>query len=206
MPRLERGASVRTAAAVGKREWPTDYRSAAVLLWKLAVVAAIYFLLARFGLSLASINPSATPVWPPTGFALAVVLLAGYRIAAAIFIGAFLANITTAGNLGTSLAIAAGNSLECLAGAILINRWSGGSRTFESPVAIAKFALIVLFIATPISATIGVFSLTAWGFADWPLFRSIWVTWWLGDIAGALLFTPPSGGIPSRERSMLLEN
>ena len=43
-------------------------------------VAAAYYVLAKLGLRLASINPSASPIWPPTGIALAAVLLGGYRI------------------------------------------------------------------------------------------------------------------------------
>ena len=152
-------------------------------------VIVIYFVLAKSGLVLASIYPSATPVWPPTGFAIAVLLLAGYRMAAPVFLGAFLANVTTAGNVATSLAIASGNSLECLLAAYLINRWSDGVRTFETPTAIARFTLIAV-AATVVSATVGVLSLTTAGFAAAAEFRAIWTTWWLGDLAGALLFTP----------------
>jgi PAS domain S-box-containing protein len=162
----------------------------AIFLLQFAAAAIAYFLLAKLGLGLASINPSATPVWPPTGLALAVVLLLGYPFSLAIFLGAFAVNIMTAGTVATSLAIASGNTLECLIGAYLINRWSDGARTFESPVSIAKFALIVFFAATPLSATIGVGSLTFAGFVEWAHARSVWITWWLGDIAGALLFTP----------------
>ena len=43
----------------------------------LLAVAVVYFVLAKLGLRLASINPSASPIWPPTGFALAAVLLCG---------------------------------------------------------------------------------------------------------------------------------
>src|SRR5262247_3028080 len=71
----------------------------------LIFVGLTYFTLAYFGLQHASINPSATPIWPPTGFAIAAVLLWGYRIAPAIFIGAFLVNQLTAGSVFTSLAI-----------------------------------------------------------------------------------------------------
>ena len=60
-------------------------------------VAAAYYFLAKLGLRLASINPSASPIWPPTGIALAAVLLGGYQIWPAIFVGAFAANATTAG-------------------------------------------------------------------------------------------------------------
>jgi len=78
----------------------------------LLLVAFAYFALARLGLALASINPSATPIWPPTGFAIAAILLWGNRIAPAIFVGAFLINQLTAGSIFTSLAIACGNTLE----------------------------------------------------------------------------------------------
>lgn len=54
----------------------------------LLLVGTAYFIFARLGLGLASINPSATPIWPPTGLAIAAVLLWGYRIAPAIFVGA----------------------------------------------------------------------------------------------------------------------
>jgi len=81
-------------------------------LSKLTSIAIIYVALAKLSLALASIHPSATPIWPPTGFALGIVLLLGYGISPAIFLGAFVANVTTAGSIGTSLAIASGNTLS----------------------------------------------------------------------------------------------
>jgi hypothetical protein len=41
-----------------------------------------------------------------------------------------------------------------------------------------------------ISATFGVGSLSLGGYAEWSDFRSIWTTWWMGDLAGALVITP----------------
>src|ERR1041384_4109546 len=68
----------------------SDSRPSAALRLTLEnlAVAAVYFVLAKGGLQLASINPSATPVWPPTGFALAAVLLWGYGVSPGIWIGA----------------------------------------------------------------------------------------------------------------------
>jgi PAS domain S-box-containing protein len=165
------------------------FRGMGAYALELVVIGALYFALAKAGLSLASINPSATPIWPPSGLALAAVLLRGYRIAPAILLAAFAANATTAGSLATSAAIGAGNMLEGLAGAWLINRWSGGRDTFATPAGVVRFSLIS-FLPTALSATIGVGSLTLAGFAEWPNFGSIWLTWWLGDLAGALLVTP----------------
>ncbi len=168
----------------------TGWRAKARYLAALVVVAAGYYALAKLGLRLASINPSASPIWPPTGLALAAVLLGGLRIWPAIFIGAFAANATTAGTLETSALIALGNTLESVAGGYLIGRWAGGAQTFESPVRVAKFALVAVGPATVISASIGVVTLCVAGLAAWTKFTPIWVTWWLGDAAGALVVTP----------------
>ena len=170
--------------------WRAQAGRLALYLAALLVVSGAYFVLAKLGLRLASINPSASPIWPPTGLALAAVLLGGPRLWPAIFIGAFAANVTTAGTEVTSAFIALGNTLEALAGGYLIARWSGGVETFTSPSRVAIFVLVAMGPATVISATIGVVTLSVAGFADWNKFSPIWVTWWLGDVAGALVVTP----------------
>jgi hypothetical protein len=64
-----------------------------------------------------------------------------------------------------------------------------GERVFDTPTGIAKFTLISL-AATMVSATIGVSSLTLAGYAEMSSFISVWLTWGLGDLAGALVVTP----------------
>jgi len=156
----------------------------------LVAIGVIYFALAKGGLALASIHPSATPIWPPTGVALAAVLLWGYRTWPAIFTAAVIANATTAGSVATAIAIATGNSLEAVVGAYLINRCSRGCNTFSTPDSVAKFALICVVIATPISASIGLTSLATAGYIERTNFANAWVTWWLGDVTGALVVAP----------------
>lgn len=156
----------------------------------LAAVGLCYFALARLGLMLALINPSATPIWPATGFAVAVILLWGFRLIPAIAAGAFAANIVTAGSVLSSAAIAVGNSMEAFIIAWMVMRWSDGRDTFARPFGVAKFATIALFPGTMVSATIGVGALVATGFAPVSNYSAIWMTWWLGDVTGALLFTP----------------
>ena len=155
----------------------------------LSLVGLAYFVLAALGLRLASINPSATPIWPPTGLAIAAVLLFGNRIAPAIFVGAFLINQLTAGSILTSSAIAFGNTLEALIAGYLVDRWADGKQVFDTPSGVAKFALISLG-ATGVSATIGVSILTLTGYAEVSSFAPVWLTWWLGDLAGALVVAP----------------
>jgi len=169
---------------------PLDLRKIARGAIQLLGVGIAYFISAKAGLALASVHPNATPIWPPTGIALAAIMLWGYRVCPAIFLAAFLVNVTTAGSVFTSFAIATGNTLESTVGGCLIRRWSGGLDTFDTPANVTRFTLLSLLCATPISAVIGVGSLTLAGHAPFAKFGSIWMTWWLGDSAGALVITP----------------
>jgi signal transduction histidine kinase/ActR/RegA family two-component response regulator len=155
----------------------------------IGILIFVYFIAGKFGLMLASLHASASPVWPPAGIALAALLVLGYRAWPAIFVGAFLVNVTTAGNVATSLAIASGNTLEAVCGAWLVNRFAGGTTVFDRPQGVFKFALAAV-ISTIISPAFGVTSLALAGFADWANYGAIWLTWWLGDTTGDLLIAP----------------
>src|SRR4029078_3914844 len=86
-------------------------------------IAVVYFVAGKVGLDFFGLlNPSASAVWPPTGVAIASLLLFGYRAAGAVFVGAFLVNYTTAGGMLASLGIAAGNTLEGVVAAYLVTR------------------------------------------------------------------------------------
>jgi PAS domain S-box-containing protein len=155
----------------------------------IGILTVVYFIAGKFGLLLASLHASASPVWPAAGIALATLLVLGYRAWPAIFVGAFLVNVTTAGNVATSLAIASGNTLEAVCGAWLVNRFAGGTTVFDRPQGVVKFALAAV-VSTVIGPAFGVTSLAFGGFADWANFGAIWLTWWLGDTTGDLLIAP----------------
>lgn len=149
----------------------------------------IYFIAGKLSLQLAFLNPSASPVWPPAGIALVALLVLGYRVWPAIFVGAFFVNLLRAGTILTSLGVASGNTLEAICGAWLVNRFAGGSNVFDRPQDVFKFALAAL-ISTTVSPTVGVSSLAAGGFAQWSTYWPIWLTWWLGDASGDLIVAP----------------
>jgi signal transduction histidine kinase/CheY-like chemotaxis protein len=155
----------------------------------IGILTVIYFIVGKLSLQLAFVHPSASPVWPPAGIALAALVVFGYRTWPAIFLGAFLVNVTTAGNIGTSLCIATGNTLEAVCGAWLVNQFAGGTRIFDRAQDVFKFALAVM-VSTAVSPTFGVTSLAVGGLADWANYRAIWLTWWLGDATGALVVAP----------------
>jgi diguanylate cyclase (GGDEF)-like protein len=168
-----------------------EIKQAATLsgLASLGLLTLVYFAAARLGLQVAYLNPSATPVWPPTGIALAALLVLGYRASPAIWLGAFLANLATTGSLVSSAGIAVGNTVEALAGAWLVNRFAGGRHAVERSADLFKFAVLAA-VSTSISATLGVFSLSADGFVQPGTHGAVWLTWWLGDLVGALIVAP----------------
>jgi PAS domain S-box-containing protein len=159
-------------------------------LLRAAAVGVSYFVLAKGSLTLASLHPSATPVWPPSGLALAGFLLWGNSLWPAIAAAAFLANVTTFGSLFTSCLIAGGNTLEAMITASLLKRFTASTNAFEAPFHIVAFACLALAPGTMISATVGVGSLVLAGFAESAKFPGVWLTWWLGDVGGQLLVTP----------------
>src|SRR5437764_12554575 len=124
----------------------------------IGILAIIYFIAGKLGLMLASLHASASPVWPSAGIALAALVLLGYRAWPAIFIGAFLVNVTTAGSVATSFAIATRNTLEALVGAWLVNRFAGVTNVFDRIQGVFNFALAA-GICDIISPAFGVTSL-----------------------------------------------
>jgi signal transduction histidine kinase len=155
----------------------------------LALVTVAYVVAGKLGLLLAIVHKSATAVWPPTGIALAAVLMLGYWVAPAIAIGAFVVNVATE-SAAVSAGIAVGNTLEALIGAYLVKRFAAGHFVFEQPQTTFRFAFLAGLLAPAVSASVGVASLVLGGAAQASAFGPIWLTWWLGDAAGAVLVAP----------------
>jgi PAS domain S-box-containing protein len=161
---------------------------------KLACIGALvlaYFVAGRLGLSLAFLNANATAVWPPAGIALAAVLYVGPWVWPGIGIGAFLVNLTTSGSALASMGIAFGNTIEALFGAHLVTQYARGTRAFERAPDVVRFAVLAGLVAPIVAATIGVASLLGAGLTTWTDWPDVWLTWWLGDAAGAVVVCPP---------------
>jgi integral membrane sensor domain MASE1 len=170
-------------SAVGRARW---WRFALSLL----ILGTSYFVAGKAGLFLAVGNASVSAVWPPTGIAIAALLLGDFSLWPAIFAGAFLVNITTTGDVPSSLGIATGNTLEAVVGAYLALRFAGGRRALATPRNVLRFALLSGFLAATVAATIGASSLILSHLAPPAAFLSIWGPWWLGDAIGAIEVAP----------------
>lgn len=166
---------------------PTGWR----LTLLMVLTGVVYYFSARLGLYLAYEHSSVSPVWPPTGVAIAALLLLGYRAWPGVFVGALVANLfTTSVDFITASAIATGNTFEALAAAWLTNHLAGGRLVFDRLWNIARYVFIASPAAVTISASVGVGALVASGAATFDIAPKLWLTWWLGDLVGALVITP----------------
>jgi PAS domain S-box-containing protein len=164
----------------------------------LAFCAALYYGAAKLGLLLALAHSNATPVWPPSGLALALFLLLGRRAWPAVMAGAWIANaLTFVDNQAasgaviavTSGAIAAGNTLEALIAAHIMRSFGDGKTEFRSQLGVYRFCACIASAAI-VAAAIGTLSLTASGIVPPEAAVRIAGTWWIGDFLGMLIVTP----------------
>jgi two-component system CheB/CheR fusion protein len=170
-----------TAPPHGGRTWPT----VALVL----ATAVVYFAAAKLGLTMAFLAEQVTPVWPPTGIALAAVLLFGSRVWPGIALGALTANLTASEPVLTACGIAAGNTLEALIAAGLLRR-TGFRPALGRLRDVRALVVYGAAVSTTVSATIGVTSLCAGGLHAWSAFPPLWSVWWLGDAMGDLVMAP----------------
>jgi signal transduction histidine kinase/CheY-like chemotaxis protein len=152
-------------------------------------LASLYFAAAKLGLALAVVSEQVSLVWPPSGIALAAVLLFGYRVWPGIFLGALLANATSAESLVGAFFIAGGNTLEAVIAVSLLARMGFNARLSRLRDALA-FVLLASFLSTTIAATVGSLSLVATGVEPWSSLSRLWRDWWIGDAVGDLTIAP----------------
>ncbi len=154
-----------------------------------ACVAGAYIGAAKLGLELSVAHGVITPVWPPTGIALAALLILGPRYWPAIALGAFVSNATSGVSPEVAAAISVGNTLEALAGVYLLRRVDFRP-SLQRARDVLWLALLAAFVSTAISATNGVTTLALAGSSAASPYGSAWVLWWLGDAMGDLLVAP----------------
>jgi integral membrane sensor domain MASE1 len=153
------------------------------------LVALAYAGAAELGFTLAFATKQVTAVWPPTGIALAALLLWGNRVWPGIWLGAFASNAFSGEPTWTAAAIASGNTLAPVLGSLLLRRL-GFKNSLDR---VRDVLLLVVFgsaITMTISATNGVAELAFARIIPWSTFASVWWVWWAGDAMGVLFVAP----------------
>ncbi len=167
---------------------------------QLLFTSGLYFLLARMSLLLQFDSSHATPVWPPAGFAFAIVLLWGNRIAPGILLGAFVANFLVFTMHETvdyptavwlSILIGIGHTGEALMGNYLLKKMIPDYDliSFLSRVEHILHFSITAGVMCLISSIIGTTTMYLAGIIPSTQYPLVWVTWWLGAFSGVLLVT-----------------
>jgi len=155
-----------------------------------AALAAVYVVAARAGLMMDAVAGFATLVWPPSGLALAALLIFGTGLWPGVFIGAFLANLITGAPAPVALGIGAGNTLEAVLAVYALRRILGFELSLERLTDVTGLIVLAAGLSTMVSATIGVTSLYLGGIVSAAQLAETWRAWWLGDLIADLLVAP----------------
>ena len=151
------------------------------------LVGAAYYLGARLGLSLSLVERNVTPLWPPSGIALAAFLILGRRMWPGVSLAALAVNLPISTGPVPALLTAMGNTLAPLVAAIVLERIG-----FRRQLDRLRDALAIVFLGAlasmTISATIGAVTLTTSKGTDG--LAGAWAVWWTGDAMGVLTVTP----------------
>lgn len=175
-------------------------RWAAARTWVMILaMAALYYAAGRLGVLLALPPGIASPVWLPSGIALAAVLLGGRRVWPGIWLGSFGVNVGTllnsgsplalAASLGAVAAIATGSTLQALLAGYLTRKLIGAGPFFTHVRDVLVFAAVAA-ASCLVAATIGASALAVSGMTARTGYGATWLTWWLGDLVGILLVVP----------------
>ena len=184
--------SIQATASRFAQEWREDPPRPASLRYLSigALVFLVYFIAGKLSLHLAYLHPSVSPVWPPSGIALAAFLLFGSRLWPAVFLAAFCINFDASHSVLIPLGITSGNTMEAFVGAYLVQRFAGRVDAFERLLSILHFTILAALASTLVSATAGVVSLWLGHQATGVDIGPMWLTWWLGDAVGVLVVAP----------------
>ena len=156
---------------------------------QVALLAVVYFAAAKVSL-LAAIPPGyATAIWPPSGIALAALLLWGTALWPGVWIASFAANLMVGGSVLAAAVIATGSALQAFAIATLARRHLGVPRRFALVREVLSFVGLAAGGAV-IAPTVALLPLATIYPLRAPDLASNWWTWWQGDACGMLIFAP----------------
>ncbi len=165
------------------------------------ILFSLYAVSGKLGLMLGAGPSYATAIWPPSGIALGMLLLYGYRLWPGVFFGSFILNAALSGIFGdlenltsiktlTVALIAFGAALQAVLTRFMLSRLFNFPLVIERPRDAFSFLLISAPIGCMVSATIANISLYATGILGRDAAFYSWLTWWMGDSFGVLAFMP----------------
>ncbi|MGW2746466.1 MASE1 domain-containing protein [Streptomyces sp. NPDC001450] len=168
-----------------------DLRRPGGYVVKVLVVTAGYYGAARLGLLRRLVVEGSvfTPIWPPTGVAVAALLIFGLGCWPGVALGALLAVLYLSPPSLDVLGFVFGNTAAPVCAVLLLRR-----ARFRTDLSRLRDGLALVFLgaltAMLISSTIGVGLLVLTGKLAEHGFWAVWLAWWVGDAMGVLIVTP----------------
>jgi len=161
------------------------------------LVAIVYVLSGKLGLIFGAGYGYASAMFPPAGIALACVLIYGRNMLIWIFLGSFILNLILGyampmGNIAgliLAIGIAASSTLQAMAGELFMRRTVSFPLVFKSGSEAIRFILTAILLSL-ISASLSILLLLKFKFGPEVNAGFVWLTWWLGDALGIIIFTP----------------
>lgn len=159
----------------------------------ICIVTLLYAATAALSFSLAAPNTIISPVWPPTGIALAAILIVGDVGLIGVFLGCFIANShmylssgITAISFAYMLVPAFGGALQAYLGKIALIKLTGSYNIFQNTKSVLVFILVAAFGACLVNATLGTTLLVLTGKMTLANIGYQWLTWWIADAVGVV--------------------
>jgi signal transduction histidine kinase len=171
------------AAATRARGIPRDY------IPRVLAVVAMYYAAAHLGYAVQFSGPVASMVWLPAGVGIAALYLGGLGLWPGIVVGDLLVNNYSTLPVGTAIGQSFGNLLEVVIAVVLLRQLTRRTAPLATVRDLAG-VVVALVTGTLISATIGSLSSRLGGVISADALASVWRTWWLGDLCGALIVLP----------------
>ncbi|MEO7070671.1 MAG: SpoIIE family protein phosphatase [Nostocoides sp.] len=157
--------------------------------WVIVLVGAAYYLGARLGLGLSLVGNNVTPLWPPTGIAVAAFVLFGRSSWPGVAIAALAVNLPISSGPFAAAATAVGNTAAPLLAATLLKRVG-----FRWRLDRQRDALAIVFLAALasmlVSAVVGAGTLVVSGALPTSDQLRAGAVWWTGDAMGVLAVAP----------------
>jgi integral membrane sensor domain MASE1 len=159
-----------------------------------ALLVGVYYLGGRLGLYLEAQYGGITPIWVPSGIAVALFLTKGCAYWPIVILGEFSIALT----LGQSLTAGVVGGLAQVIEAVLAVRLVSlvnVSRITDSVRSVLWFSLLGTIVPPIIAAIIGSSSLWLLGYLETAAYLPGLITWWLGDAIGILVLAPMLTGL-----------
>ncbi len=135
-------------------------------------------------------------IFMAAGIAVGAVLIGGNRLLPGIWLGNLGVQILAHLQVGlppwslVTVLVPLGATVQAWASATWIRHRIGYPTSLDSPSEVVRLLFVYLPVSCTLSATVAAPTLVFSGITPWDNTAEVWVSWWLGDTLGAVLFTP----------------